>query len=93
MGAGGGGIGGAYGGGIGGRPLRYAGRTGDDAAARMVLEETEKELIARGLTMTEIRQANGVVAKPMTQALVFWLGFLCGGAVVSLPWWLFWELT
>jgi hypothetical protein len=50
----------------------------------MVVEATEADLKERGIP---------IPPKPMSQATVFFLGFLCGGAVVSLPWWLFWELT
>lgn len=53
-------------------------------AARMTLEATEQELRERGIP---------VPPRPMSQTTIFWLGFLAGAAVISLPWWLFWELT
>jgi hypothetical protein len=52
-------------------------------ARRMILDATEAELRERGLE----------VPKYLSQAAMFWFGFLAGAVCISLPWWLFWELT
>jgi hypothetical protein len=46
------------------------------------LKQTEADLVERGIEIPK--------PKPMSQAAIFWLGFLCGSAVISLPWFLFW---
>jgi hypothetical protein len=55
-----------------------------DKDRTMTLGATEADLKERGIVPPP---------RPLSQAAVFWLGFLCGAAVISFPWFIFWELT
>jgi len=92
MGAGGGGVG--FGGHhVGGAGLSRRVISSSDAAretmsaARGMLDEDRQKDPSR-----EWRTDHGL-PQPWPAGAWFWVGFLVGAFVISIPWWIFWENT